>query len=135
MREIKFRGKKKDGEWIYGYGYIYCHKYYNITGEAAHFIPDIYGDRQGRMVDGKTVGQYIGQKDKNGKEIYEGDIIKYFNDKYKYIVKYDQAFAQYSLSINYDNNDSIRYICDFNYVEVIGNIYDNPELLGEKNNE
>ena len=71
MREILFRGKTHDGNWIYGTGWT----------EFLNMFPDrtgnlwIWSDHQWKEIIPETLGQYTGLKDKNGKMIFEGDII------------------------------------------------------------
>lgn len=142
MREIKFRGKRIDnGEWVYGYYFIEERDIED--GIIWRDIPQIqqrYGDHfQYFDVDLATVGQYTGLKDKNGKEIYEGDIVE-AKDPYKYNSKEifytcEVVFtegAAFMLKHTYENwgTVGIRYfgLRDME-LEVIGNIYENPELL------
>lgn len=76
-------------------------------------------------IDPETVGQYTGLKDKNGTKIFEGDIVLLKGDEEPYQVAFDESCFQV-----YGN--SICYVMDNFYdhdIEVIGNIYDNPELL------
>lgn len=127
MREIKFRGKVLDGKWIYG-AYLPA-----MDDDSCDSI--INSDYpSGRIVKTDSVGQYTGLKDKNGKEIYEGDIIAH-NDRvighiiggvrgYCYDVIYKQPAPEKDWSLygvviqDYDGE-----------VEIIGNRFDNPELL------
>ena len=124
-----FRGKQKNsGKWIYGDlrhisdghgGYILC-IVDNTNGKN--------NDVTGVEVVPKTVGQYTGLTDKNGVKIFEGDIVQAFD--YIYVIMWDSVRAMFYL------RDSIsRVSADFyNYfgsdLTVIGNIHDNPELLG-----
>lgn len=128
MREILFRGKREiDDEWIYG---LYSDDYVYDTD-----FPCIIPLRSGNnshdwAVIRETVGQYTGLTDKNGRRIFEGDILKFTDadgrDVYLNVVFEDGAFLMEEDGVI--NSDLIpSYDCL--RVEVIGNIYDNPELL------
>ena len=109
MREVKFRGKM-DGVWWYFIAND------GNEGEWSQF----WG-----LVDRKTVGQSLIIKDKNGKEIYEGDIVKCL-DGYSTTVSYDEQHAQFN---PFGSDENAEW---GDGVEVIGNIYDDPELSEEK---
>jgi uncharacterized phage protein (TIGR01671 family) len=117
MRKMKFRGKRiNNGEWVYGY-YLYL-KFSNT-----HFILEKSTD-EFREVDPATLGQYTGLNDKNGKEIYEGDIARYK----QYVVwgKLSEHTGEVKITpLNGVMVDSVSIGRDY---EVIGNIYENPEL-------
>lgn len=135
MRDILFRGKRTDnGEWVYED--LWCNPY----GKKVVCITspiNTQGTTGGNEVDPETVGQFIGLYDKNGQKIFEGDIIKgkvHEINGYRVrrgVVEYHGVGFIMNLESNswYDQKN-IPFDC-----EVIGNIYDNPELLkgGVKN--
>ena len=136
MRPIKFRGKRLDnGEWVEG---DYFRKYiYDRDDDVSlhHLIGWQVADNDGEMcndyedVDPATVGQYTGLKDKNGKEIWEGDIVQCKTwQHYVATIIYDDSWGAFSLRF-YPFGSGRRVRVTHKSVKVIGNTIDNPELL------
>lgn len=126
MKEYKFRGKDiETGEWIYG-GIDSANECISITCGRERYI----------SIDKKTVGQYTGFKDENSVEIYEGDILEggYLNpleNKFlsrKYLIEYREGVF---LGILIGHSPYGDTLLKFINGEVIGNIYETPELLEE----
>ena len=109
-------------------------KYY-IQFPDPRYMPD--WNMPYKMVQGEvnpdTIGQYTGLHDKNGKEIYEGDIvkIKYRDEDIGKVIYEHNGF---SIDVTNMNKNYGRVSFVNNFMEVIGNIYDNPELLGGEEN-
>lgn len=125
MREIKFRGKRLDnGEWLYGSLVILNGRYF------------IFDDANRHEVDPTTVGEFTGLKDKNGKEIYEGDVIRspLSEDKTRpHRIFYHTGNAAFMGAL-VDRKELCYLRLDQDWIykfgkEVISNIRDNPEFL------
>lgn len=130
MCEILFRGKRIDnGEWLFGdLRHIFHGEY------RTHIVDNSNGlnnDVCGLEVASSTVGQFTGLEDKLGTKIFEGDIVRYGQ---RGAVEYNSGSAQFTLNFTdstYEGFDNIPF-CD---CEVLGNIYDNPELLEVSGND
>ena len=122
MRIIKFRGKRVDnGEWVYG-GIAHLR---DVPAIITNYREnDIGADIDESYIIPETIGQYTGLCDVNGKEIYEGDIVKDVLGCLGEIIYKDKHTA----FIVKGWEDGYKWWYD-NKIEVIGNIYDNPELL------
>ena len=126
MREIKFRGKRIDtGEWVYGF---YTKIAVNFGQNDVIMEQTKGGSFVPQFIDIKTLGQFIGIPDKNGKEIYEGDITRHhYHDLTVKWVWGDRIVQFYG--VERDGAEKYYFGFDSKYLEVIGNIHDNPELL------
>lgn len=131
-REIKFRGKSlvdmgniQKGDWVYG----------GISYDANRVWIDMidmpyYGQI---LVDKETAGQFTGLHDKNGKEIYEGDIVKYRDSTGQHIEKVIFDKGCFYAGVHYGSSTRVApKLINTRITEIIGNIYDNPELLGRE---
>lgn len=130
MREILFRGKDDEsGKFVYGYNGLEQ----DMRGSLPFVLkPSISWEEDkilfSSFVVPETIGQYTGLTDKNGKKIFEGDIVKC------YAGASCNGFREHNATIIVDYEDyiSIMEISECEESKIIGNIYDNPELLKER---
>ena len=128
MREILFRGKRKDnGEWVYGLLYkTYSTFYRNYLWTIQHLnkfeIPIAEYD-----VIPETIGQYTGLIDDKGNKVFEGDILNCITSDFDGSDK----FVRYKVR-SMTNFEAMGFLEFCNEIEVVGNIHDNTDLLGGK---
>lgn len=157
MRTIKFRGKRIDnGEWVFGFLFrttvdgMPCNcilngdSLFDDTSLPEYISMYFTLNKDLFVVVLDTVGQFTGLYDKNGEEIYEGDVVKFANPKYGdelFRIGYEDSHIGAFCLCEAGEEDTSRFVAIFGrfdyepfYCEVIGNIHDNPELLegGEK---
>ena len=128
-REILFRAKREaTNQWVYGY-------FVNEYDDFQIYVQPQIITRSGReYVNENTLGQFTGLTDKNGIKIFEGDIVLITKNTVTDVVAkifYSEGAFRTNAANTYDGEEPLSFWlandCDF---EVIGNIYDNPELIG-----
>ena len=140
MREIKFRGfRTVQKDWVYGNlivdengtKYIVDNKLFSADGHHLAYEPT----DDPAFINQETIGQYTGMNDSMGKEIYEGDIVLTSdNDDEPAVVEWDDEDLRFTVT----HGNVVNGLGEGYYsreVEVIGNMYDNPELLGGAHDE
>lgn len=134
MREIIFRGKDKvNQKWVYGNLEIPL----LTQSKSKHYIVGYsYGQYQKHEVDSKTVGQYTGQTDVNGNKIFEGDIVRVYvptdpemPEYISHVFDYYGAFTVKCVGMDIYTDYFVMGWLDEYKFEIIGNIYENPELV------
>ncbi len=137
MREIKFRARldKKAFPRSYNKGWAYGFVSRNDDGWAIDTFGNVggfVGNGQYLSIDGETIGQYTGLKDKNGTEIFHKDIVDWIDGEFSFRAVVEDGYWQWYLKGVYpiDNFDFADYT-DKNQTDlvIVGNIYENPELL------
>ena len=136
MREMLFRAKGKvDGKWVYGWYCRYPFGKWPLKGAIIPSEEAESGHHRFVEVDGSTVGQYTGLKDRNGKEIFEGDIL----------LPPGEDAANLRLVVAFERGCWTLKVPDWGWLFdtplyefggeaylKLGNIHDNPELLKEE---
>ena len=141
MREILFRGKRTDNsEWIYG---NYCYDELIDKSGYEDLIIEYPADGEIRRVIPETIGQYTGLTDKNGKKIFEGDIVKITDRNVCFetmaVIEFGNPNGLYNWGWQLKPLENKPFAIEIlhwvdmedsgAFIEVIGNIHDNPELL------
>lgn len=137
MRTIKFRARRKNGEWVVGNFIHHFATCFKNKERYSIFLPKPKNDNGGYWVQDilpDTIGQYTGLKDANGAEIYEGDIVRRKYDNHLYVVIIHKNV--YYASIEVRNGEVYGGFPlhplvsqDRKSIEIVGNIHDNPELI------
>ena len=133
-REILFRGKRVDnGEWVKGY--LICPEFDKSRAYIGYLFPDDDHDLDVAEVASSTVGRFTGLTDRNGVKIFEGDIVRYGDTIHRVVFEQRNGTAYFGLVYAACETLPFGHYQDLKQIEVIGNIYDNPELLEVSGND
>lgn len=128
MRSIKFRGKPIQGEHLYE-NFVYGNLAKYASGVYNILVPIQWGF-ENYNIDPETVGQFTGLYDCDGKEIYEGDILRFGNSQSGVCeVKWNESIAAFCILFYFDGEIVSRPLGGGVEFAIIGNIHDNPELM------
>ena len=134
MKTIKFRAKSEQGEWIIGHyvGKPSIEEACILPFQNVNYHIDFINDSECYYCKANTIGQFTGLCDKNGKEIYEGDILRWYADNRLYVVTFESGMFYASVK---ECNEGmlggfpLHVLTEDGKCENVGNIFDNPELL------
>ena len=132
MREIFYRGKRKDnGKWMEGFPI----RLYDYGGDSWEMVPFNTNLDINHFVIPETIGQYTGMRDKNGRKIFEGDIVR-LDEDVKTIFNVNDGTVQYGWGGFYIGGfsalNSLNSLATFDGVmrgEVVGTVFENADLL------
>lgn len=136
QREIIFRGKRVDnGKWVVGDLQHNRDCFGNISDSQIYYFDSKHGRCFYEEVIPTTVGRYIGRLDKNGVKIFDGDILR--DNELTLNVKWDNTNCIFSVEGIYKGGKCNGMVAQYNLgtMQIIDNVFDNPELLGGNNNE
>lgn len=134
MKEILFRAKNKEKEWVYGY-YTSCQRGSAILApckdnpDSDPMWAEILVSHE---VDSNTVGEYIGMTDIHGQKIFTGDIVRCMYEGFEriYLVIFDESELDFKATNGKDNyGKNFRYLKSCEEVEIISNVVDNSGLV------
>jgi len=130
MREIKFRAKEgQTGKWAYGTSELKTEDYHSSVRSPNVPLSVFWAWVENGLLDPETVGQYTDRKDKDGQELYEGDVVNCLLARYdgQPVRRVKGQIVRYGDDGDLRMGDWSAWFCSEEVV--IGNLWDNPELL------
>ena len=129
--KVRMNGEKVPSNWVYG---GICQGKCDFSIIYGSMDMELEQPTEKRLVYTDTIGQYTGLTDKNGKKIFEGDIVKYGDTINKVVFEQRNGTAYFGVVMDDTETWSFCHLTSAEGMEVIGNIHDNPELLERSGN-